>query len=75
MCDVLVGPMDKSTQSNPHELRVEESYELVTGLKKLFNENNPAEQVRLMTVAPKNWSRSKTERWCVNRVRQNGGSI
>ncbi|CAF1173028.1 unnamed protein product [Didymodactylos carnosus] len=45
MCDVLEGQMDKSIQTNPHELRVEESYELITGLKKLFNESSPAEQV------------------------------
>ena len=67
--------MDKSTQTNPHELRVEESYELITGLKKLFNESSPAEQVRLITIALKNWCRRKTERWCVNRVHLNGGSI
>jgi hypothetical protein len=75
MCDVLEGQMDKSTETNPHELRVEESYELITGLKKLFNESSPAEQVRLMTIAPKNWGRSKTERWCVNRAHLNGSSI
>ena len=62
MCDVLEGRMDKSIQTNPYELRAEESYELITGLKKLFNESSPAEQAWLMTIAPKNWGRSKTER-------------
>ena len=75
MCDVLEGQMDKSTQSNPHELRVEECYELITGLRKLFNESSSAAQVRLMTIVPENWGRREAERWCVNRLHQNGGSV
>lgn len=63
LCNVLEGKLDNSTQENPHGLLIEESNELLNGLKKLFNESNPDEKVRLMTIAPKNWGRRKTERW------------
>lgn len=66
LCNVLEGKVNSSTQANPHKLRIEESNELITGLKKLFKENNAAEQVRLMTIAPKTWGRRKTEKWCVD---------
>ena len=52
-----------STQANPHELSIEESNELLTGLKKFFDESSGAEQIRLMTIAPKAWGRKKTKRW------------
>jgi CHASE1-domain containing sensor protein len=69
LCDVLEGKVNSFTQANPHELRIEESNELITGLKKLFNESSAAEQVRLMTIAPKTWGRRKTERWYVDCTR------
>ena len=54
LCDILEGKVSNSTQANPHGLCIEESNELISGLKKLFNEISTAEQVRLMTIAPKN---------------------
>ena len=52
-----------STQANPHELSIDESKELLTSLKKFFDESSVAEQIRLMTIAPKVRGRKKTERW------------
>ena len=66
LCDILEGQVSNSTQANPHGLCIEESNELISGLKKLFNESSTAEQVRLMTIAPKTWGRKKTEKWCVD---------
>jgi hypothetical protein len=65
LCNVLEGNLDSSTQANPHGLLIEESDEFLNELKKLFNESNPDEKVRLMTIAPKKWGRRKTERWYV----------
>jgi hypothetical protein len=63
LCNVLEGMPHCSTQANPHELSIEESNELLTGLKKFFDESSVAEQIRLITIAPKAWGRKKTERW------------
>ncbi|CAF3121768.1 unnamed protein product [Rotaria sp. Silwood2] len=65
LCDVFEGKINCSSQANPHGVRIEESNELIAGLKRLFNESNAAEQVRLMTIAPKSLGRQKIERWCV----------
>ena len=62
LCDILEDNVSNSMQANPHGLRIEESNELMSGLKKLFNESSTAEQVQLMTIAPKRWGRKKTER-------------
>ena len=66
LCDILEDNVSNSTQTNPHGLRIEESKELISGLKKLFNESSTAEQVQLITIAPKRWGRKKTERWYVD---------
>jgi hypothetical protein len=66
LCDAFEGKVNSSTQANPHGLRIDESNELITGLKRLFNESSTAEQVRLMTIAPKTWGRRKIERWHVD---------
>jgi len=42
-----------------------ESNELLAGLKNLFADSDADEQVRLMTIAPKEWGRQKIEKWCV----------
>ena len=63
LCYILEDKLSNSTQANPHELRIEESNELISGLKKLFNESSTTEQVRLMTIVPKRWDRKKTKRW------------
>jgi hypothetical protein len=63
LCNVLERKPKCSTQANLHELSIEESDELLAGLKKLFNESSAPDQIRLMTIAPKAWGRKKTERW------------
>ena len=55
----LDGKVNNSTQPNPHGLRIEESNELISGLKKLFNERSTAKQVRLMTIALKRWGHKR----------------
>ena len=39
-----------------------ESNELLDGLKKLYAESDADEQVRLMTIAPKEWGRQKNRK-------------
>ena len=63
LCDVLEGKLYGSTTMDPHAPRTEESNQLLTGLKNLFNESNKSEQVRLMTIAPKEWGRAKIQSW------------
>lgn len=62
--DVLEGKMYCCTQASSHALLVEEWNELLADLKQLSQESSTAEQVRLMTIAPKSWGRKKIERWC-----------
>jgi hypothetical protein len=50
---------------NPHGLLVSESNELLDGLKKLFTESDDKEQVRLLTIAPKERGGQKIENWYV----------
>jgi hypothetical protein len=57
--------MEASSDPNPHDLLINESNELLTGLKHLFDESDDNEQIRLMTIAPKNWGRQKIEKWYV----------
>ncbi|CAF3354998.1 unnamed protein product, partial [Rotaria sp. Silwood2] len=59
LCDILQGKSGNEHNPNPHELLVEESNDLLTGLKNLFNESCASEQVRLLTIAPKAWGREK----------------
>ena len=40
-------------------------HELLDGVKKLFAESDANEQIRLMTIAPREWGRQKVERWFV----------
>jgi putative ubiquitin-RnfH superfamily antitoxin RatB of RatAB toxin-antitoxin module len=44
---------------------IDESNELLTGLKKLYTESDANEQVRLLTIAPKEWGRQRIEKWYV----------
>jgi hypothetical protein len=63
LCDVLEGETERDHESNPHGLSISESNELLSGLKQLFDESSDREQVRLMTIAPKEWGRQKVEKW------------
>ena len=60
---MLEGKVQDRHNANPHNLLISESNELLHGLKILFNESDDAEQVRLMTIAPKQWGRKKVEKW------------
>ncbi|CAF1564844.1 unnamed protein product [Adineta steineri] len=62
LCDVLDGKSEVSHDPNPHGLMLWESNELLDGLKKLYAESDANEQVRLMTIAPKEWGRQKIEK-------------
>ncbi|CAF4875135.1 unnamed protein product [Rotaria sp. Silwood1] len=63
LCDVLDEKSQVSYDPNPHGLRICESNDLLDGLKKLYADSNDSEQVRLMTIAPKEWGRQKIEKW------------
>ena len=65
LCDILDGKSQVSHDPNPHGLMICESNELLDGLKKLYADSDANEQVRLMTIAPKEWGRQKIEKWCV----------
>lgn len=68
LCDVLEEVTPVLHDPNPHELRISECNELLDGLKKLFDESNDHEQIRLMTIAPKTWGRQKIEKWFASMV-------
>jgi hypothetical protein len=65
LCDILEGKSQVSYDPNPHGLMIDESNELLTGLKKLYTESDANEQVRLLTIAPKEWGRQRIEKWYV----------
>ena len=65
LCDILEGKLHSSTTMDPHVPRIEESNQLLTGLKKLFNESNKSEQVRVMTIAPQECGWIKIQSWYV----------
>jgi hypothetical protein len=62
---MLEGKPEDTHDSNPHELLICESNQLLDGLKMLFNKSDDNERVRLMTIAPKQWGRQKIEKWYV----------
>ncbi|CAF1149209.1 unnamed protein product [Didymodactylos carnosus] len=62
LCDILDGKSQDSHDPNPHGLMIYESNELLTGLKNLFADRNVDEQVRLMTIAPKQRGRQKNRK-------------
>jgi len=55
LCDVLEGLPQVSHDPSVHKLRISESNELLDGLKRLFDNSNTDEQIRLMTIAPNTW--------------------
>ena len=63
LCDVLEGKSIQANNPNRHQLLVQESNDLLTDLKKLLNESDNSDQVRLPTVAPKEWGREKVRKW------------
>lgn len=65
LCDLLEGVNQASHDPNPHELKISESNELLENVKKLFVESDSNEQIRLMTIAPREWGRQRIEKWFV----------
>ena len=65
LCDELQGVTQASYDPNLHEPRISQSNDLLDGVKKLFAESDANEQIRLMTIAPREWGRQKIERWIV----------
>ena len=65
LCDILDGKSQVSHDPNLHGLMICESNEFLDGLKKLYGGSDANAQVRLMTIAPKQWGRQKIEKWCV----------
>ncbi|CAF3771436.1 unnamed protein product [Rotaria sp. Silwood1] len=63
LCDILEGKSAQANNPNPHGLLVQESNDLLTGLKDLFNESDVSEQIRLLTIAPKEWGHEKVRKW------------
>ncbi|CAF3402296.1 unnamed protein product [Rotaria socialis] len=63
LCDVLEGKSVQENDPDPHGLLVQESNDLLTGLKSLFNDSDCSEQVRLLTIAPEAWGREKLRKW------------
>ena len=48
---------------NLDSIRIDESKELLDGMKELFKQSTYEEQVRLMTIAPDSWGRTATAQW------------
>jgi len=63
LCDILEGKSVQENNPNLHGLLIQESNDLLTGLKTLFNESDKSEQTRLLTIAPNEWGREKIEEW------------
>ncbi|CAF1124223.1 unnamed protein product [Rotaria magnacalcarata] len=60
---------------NPDLIRVDESNELLHGMKELFKQSTYEEQVRLMTIAPDSWGRTALSQWFGARDHQARQSI
>ncbi|CAF5192443.1 unnamed protein product [Rotaria magnacalcarata] len=48
---------------NPDSIRIDESNELLHGMREFFQQSTYEEQVRLMTIAPDNWGRIAIAQW------------
>ena len=59
VCDTIAEKREVPETNQLATLAVGESNALIEGLQKLFNESSDDEQIRLLTVAPFNWGRSK----------------
>ncbi|CAF1686356.1 unnamed protein product, partial [Adineta ricciae] len=75
LCDVLDEKSQLSNDANPNELTIQESNELLSGLKKLYDDSDADERVRVMTIVPKDWGRQKIAKWCVSVKTKSGSTI
>ncbi|CAF2855685.1 unnamed protein product [Rotaria sp. Silwood2] len=55
LCDVLEGKEEECNDPNPHDVLLTECNELLTGLKNLYKDSDESEQIRIMTISPKQW--------------------
>lgn len=64
LCDVLEANDGNEVDYVNHDLiHIDESNELLQGLKELFKQSTYEEQVRLMTIAPDSWGRTALAQW------------
>ncbi|CAF4897575.1 unnamed protein product [Rotaria socialis] len=48
---------------NPHSISINESNQILQGVKELFKQSTWQEQIHLMTIAPHNWGRIELSQW------------
>ncbi|CAF1377224.1 unnamed protein product [Adineta ricciae] len=53
LCDVLDEKSQLSNDASPNDLTIQESNELLSDLKKLYDDSDADERVRVMTIVPK----------------------
>ena len=64
LCDILEeNDSDEVHDMNPGLIRIDESNELLNGMKELCWKSSYEEQVRLMTIAPDSWGRTAIAQW------------
>ena len=64
LCNILEeNDSDEVYDMNSDSIRIDESNELLDGMKELFKQSTYEEQVRLMTIAPDSWGRSAIRQW------------
>lgn len=63
ICDVLEYTSAESHDPNPHSIEINETNDLLVGLKELFEQSSDSEQIRLMTIAPVSWGRVMLSKW------------
>lgn len=63
LCDELEDNEPQLHSPNPHSLEINESNELLNGLKELYKKSTDVEQTRLMTIAPLSWGRVMLSKW------------
>ncbi|CAF1510324.1 unnamed protein product [Adineta ricciae] len=63
LCDVLEDNDPQLHLPNPHSLEINESNDLLNGLKELYKQSSEEEQTRLMTIAPLSWGRVMLSKW------------
>ena len=59
LCDSL---LDTEFESLNNNLSMNDVNALLSGLKMLFQESHEDEQIRLLTISPENWGRSKIQK-------------
>ena len=64
LCDLLEDKGSNEVHDpNPHSISMNESNQILQGVKELFKQSTWEEQIRLMTIAPLNWGRTELSQW------------